>query len=183
MSDREERSERIREEVDPTSDDPLIEEVDPAANQGMLVGKVDDVGRRLADRYTADSEPHVHQGTDVAAQRASLARESSRGETFDLDADAERRLGRGDELVVRLPLDGAGHGWSYDIEGDERAVGVFERAELVTHGAPGGRAPASGGCFQFVIHATARGRATVRFERLGAADAPADRLRLRLEVR
>jgi hypothetical protein len=174
MGEREERSERVNEEVDPTSDDPELTEVADIAAEGQIIGKLDDVADHAARGFTGDS---AGRGVEGDLARPPATRESGRGETMALDADAERRLGLGDELVVRLPEDGAAEGWTYEVDGAGRVLEVEERAEMVVRqGAGQQRVPAVGDRFQFVLHAAAPGRATVRFE------APGRALRLRVEV-
>jgi hypothetical protein len=181
MGDRDERPERIREEVAPQSDDPLEEGVD-AAEEGLLTGKVDAIAERAARFYTADSQPHVHEGWDIERGHHVGARETGASITLTLDADAESRLGLGEEVVVLLP-DDSPEGWTYDVDGDERAVEIEERAEIVLNTDEHRHLPASGGRWQFVVRALRRGRVTVRFERLGGDSAgDSGPIHLRLDI-
>lgn len=184
MGDGDDRpSERIREEVAPQSDDPLVDEVDEEAREGSLTGKVDHIAQRLAGALTADSRPHRHEGLDIAPPPPHPTHETGTGSTVDLAADAERRLRPGEELVARLP-DTAPTGWTYSVDGDERALDISERAELVAHSGEHRHTPAVGASWQFVVHALRRGRATVRFEPLDArGDGGGGPIRLRIEVR
>jgi hypothetical protein len=70
------------------------------------------------------------------------------------------------------------HGWTWEVEGDERVVDVDERAEIIegtTH------LPPPDGTL-FVVRAEARGRAAVRFEAVDD-DAGVPPRRLRITVR
>jgi hypothetical protein len=180
MGDRDERTERIREEIAPQTDDPIEEGV-AEEEEGLLIGRVDAAAEHAARAYTDDSRPRVHEGWGIDRQPHAGARESGRGVTLELDADAERSLQPGEEVVVLLP-DDAPLGWTYGVDGDERAIDVEERAEIVVHAGEHRHQPASGGRWQFVVHALHKGRVTVRFERLGG-DAETHRPAIRLSLR
>jgi hypothetical protein len=181
MGDRDERTERIREEIAPQTDDPIEEGV-AEEEEGLLIGKVDAIAERAARMYTADSQPRVHEGWGVARAHQAAVPETGVGVTLELDGDAERGLRPGEEVVVRLP-DDTPEGWIYNVDGDERAIDIEERAEIVVHAGEHRHLPASGRRWQFVVHAQRKGRVTVRFERLGgdpAGDSGPIRLRLRI---
>jgi hypothetical protein len=180
MGDRDERTERIREEIAPQTDDPLEEGV-AEEKEGLLIGRLDAAAEHAAQAYTGDSRPHVHEGWATDRQAPIGARETGEGVTLELDADAERELHPGDEVVVLLPDDTA-QGWTYDIDGDERAVDVEERAEIVVTAGRTRHLPASGGRWQVVVHALRTGSVTVRFERVGEPGVAQDPIRLRLRI-
>jgi len=179
MADHDERAERIREEIAPQTDDPLERGAD-AGMEGLLTGKADAVAERAARIYTADSQAHVHEGWGVTRTHHVTAPETGSGITVELDGDAECRIGPGEEAVVLLP-DDAPEGWTYAVEGEERAVDVEERAEIVVHSGEHRHLPAAGGRWQFVVIAQRRGTVTVRFERLGG-DAAVDSGPMRLRI-
>ena len=170
-----ERSERIREEIDQKADDPLRRDADEIADETLLVGRVDRVAERAAERFTADAEA-PGQGAGVDPDVA-VTPETGEGGSLTLTADGERELRRGDEVDVLLPA-GGGEGWSYEIEGDFRAIDVYQRAEMVTMAGSRHAAPV-GSSLQFIIRAERKGKATVRFEPMDGGDP----LRLRIKVR
>jgi hypothetical protein len=181
MADHDERSERIREEIAPESDDPLERGVD-AGMEGLLTGKADAVAERAARIYTADSQAHTHEGWGVTRAHHIATPEKGSGITVELDGESECRVDPGEEVVVLLP-DDAPEGWTFAVEGDERAVDVEERAEIVMPGGEHRHLPAAGGRWQFVVHAQHRGSVTVRFERLGGVAAgDSGPMRLRIHI-
>ena len=171
----EERSDRIREESDQEAGDPLRRDAHEVADETLLVGRVDRVAERAAEHFTGGSEA-PGQGAGVDPDVA-VTPETGAGGSLTLTADEERQLHRGEELDVFLPA-GGGEGWSYEIEGDFRAIDVYERAEMVTIAGSRHAAPV-GGSLQFIVRAERKGKATVRFEPAGGGDP----LRLRIKVR
>jgi hypothetical protein len=169
----EEADPRLRVEEDKPPD-PLAP--DPHATEGV-VGKLDEFSERAARAYlwdSRDSPPDEGLGLDRHVHRAP---ESGRGATVTLDADADHAMGVGDEVWLHVPMAGK-HGWTYDVEGDERVVDVDERAEIVegtTH------LPPPDGTL-FVVRAEARGQVAVRFEPVDD-DAGVPPRRLRITVR
>ena len=161
---------RLRIEED---DLPDPEKPDPLPAEG-IGGRLDELAERAARSYTWDSRGAPPDEGLGVSRHIDRAPESGRGDTVVLDADVERALAIGDELWVHVPVAGR-HGWTYEVEGDEAAVGVAERAEILegtTH------LPAPDGT-EFVVRGEGRGRTAVRFEPVdGDARVPPRRLRL-----
>jgi hypothetical protein len=103
------------------------------------------------------------------------------GTTLTLVADSEQRMRPGEELAVRLPMVGEGEGWSYEVEGDDRALEIHERAEVVALSGEHTPAPGAAGTSQFLLRALRKGKAKVRFEHDDPA-AGRQRLQLRIKV-
>lgn len=122
----------------------------------------------------------IDQEEDPDAMTEEERSETGEGDTLDLTADTERQLHPGDELAIRLPS-GEDMRWTYEIDGDHRAIDLFERAAVVSGGHTTA-APGASGAVQFLLRAERKGKATVRFERLDrtAGDRP---LRLKIKVK
>ena len=103
------------------------------------------------------------------------------GYTISLTADAEHRMQPGDEVAVQLPVAAPEAGWTYEIEGDGRALDVYERAEVVTAGGEHVHPPGAAGASLFLIRAARKGKAQVRFEQVDPT-AQVGPLRLRVKV-
>jgi hypothetical protein len=166
----EERSERLRQEEEPTV------EGEPGRGQGMvqggdtgqgMVGKLDRAVDRIAETMTADSRPGDPIEGRGTAPEAPATPESGEGSTVRLDRDEERRMHVGEEVAVRLPEQERSAGWTYEVEGDARVLDISERARMITLEGRSTRPPGASGGSQFLLRAERRGRATVRFESLG----------------
>jgi hypothetical protein len=169
----EEADRRLRVEEDQPPD-PIAPDPHPAQE---LIGKLDEFAERAAREYLWDSRgAPLDEGLGLD-RHVHRTPESGRGATVTLDADAEQTMGAGDEVWVHVPVAGR-HGWTWEVEGDERVVDVDERAEIIegtTH------LPPPDGTL-FVVRAEARGRAAVRFEAVDD-DAGVPPRRLRITVR
>jgi hypothetical protein len=174
----EDSSDRIRQEVQQEAEDPVRREGVEHAGEASLIGRMDRIAEHEARRATGDSREHGGgEALDIDTQIPAVP-ETGEGDTIELTADTERQLRPGEELAIRLPVS-AGEGWTYEIDGDFRALDVYERAEVVS----GGRhlaAPGASGGVQFLVRAERKGKATVRFERL---DRTADDRPMRLKIK
>lgn len=183
MDDRDERSERIRQEVEQGREDPLREDDAEGGGEGGLVGMADRVAGRVARIATADTQAHGPGDMPDVELTGTPAPETGHGETLELTRDEKRQMHLGDEIAVRLPMESPEQGWTYEIDGDYRALDVYERAGLVTPAGMHHQAPGASGGTQFVVRAAERGKATVRFERLDRSAADSRPLHLKIKVR
>jgi hypothetical protein len=141
-----------------------------------IVGKLDEVAEHLTRPYLRDIEALRPDEGRGLSPRFPLAPETGRGTTLTLDADGEQEMAVGDEVWVHVPVAGR-HGWTYDVEGDERVVEVDERAEIIEAGA---HLPPPDGT-EFVVRAERRGGVVVRFEPIDdEAGVPPRRLRVQV---